>query len=1135
MRNKNAQITVFIILGMVLFISLMIGYTIKDTYVSSRFKPHIYTGTSLEAQKDSLNTYVNFCLKDVIDGHTPRDSPILRIARQGGILSNFNNFVEYNHDPDFFTDKINILCQEEEDKGCVQDILTKDRMEKDLSQNIYANFISCLDLNEFEKKGYTIKFNRTQIQINTDIAKDTITTNLYYPIKIISPENTGFTIQLDKWQYKVNKPLGRLYDLAIDIINTEDFNKDEWMINNNAQIIIQKHNPYPDTIYQLSRQKSDDLFTTKKSSRLILQFATKGINTVGQQYRYLTPSLGCCATENYCYKNTEEDNCNKINGTYNQNSDCTCPAKADYTKITQYISDCQNNKHGSSWCSYESISGNGFDYVGNRHYLNTCVDGEVIVEECRDFREELCTQSKAEQKATCRKNRWQDCIQCTTENCCENSQLRDCTWKAYLETDKKCTPTVPPGLKFWEGDNKVCNSANQKTEFRGLTTKQSWIDSTAVLCYSTGDCGNYRNIANKITKDGFRNTDASESEYTYLRDNNFNNDNVAIFLPLHTTEQSTLAPHEQLFKQSSTYPTTQEITLALQKLDRNKIFEEYKEENTPRPALSRCELWNPPLGSDCSRCTDNKADGMVCSEYKCKTLGKDCVFTYRRGIPQCSSRQNIDTIPPKLEIDPNVLLDNYEYEKALFPEDAPLYSGHAIYPNIQPFQLFTFGIKTDEPARCKVTYLPTTNFALLPPIWFGNSDYKTEHNISIRLPRNIELPEDFLQTNTSIIDDATIELLNEIKQGSYHLFIKCNDEFGNENKDNFFIRFKMDTEQNDITPPKIVGTIPRNNSIVSKNLNEIPINIYLNEPSECKASISNTNYENMEHDLSCVSSEYEISSEGSGSYECTSKLPFAEKYFIKCIDQPIPTATFQFIINRTQSNITEEDSKYAKIILEETINKNSYNIITSNINDLKDKVFALDKSINLRFGISKPADCKISNTDVKFEQMFQQFDCKNKQDLNISSDGITQYTNTSYFTLPDLCSTTIDITGDALLHIKCREQTTKQVNRNTATESFEYNLRKSKGLDIVGIEPSSQVDTLNPILKVVTTGDIKKDNIRCTYSNGNDEFSMRAANNIFLATTSTLNDFQAYEYTIKCTNNYGDTTSRNTKFTVIKS
>ena len=178
--------------------------------------------------------------------------------------------------------------------------------------------------------------------------------------------------------------------------------------------------------------------------------------------------------------------------------------------------------NGESWCVYDSIIGDGTDLVGSRYFREICVDGEVMVEPCADFRNEICLEGSTEtsagefRTAACRVNRWQDCVMQIDEDDCLNIDRRDCAWmppvtgmnigggsqsgvftnpsagvafsnpsasggftgNAILgggeeedgteETTSNrpggvCVPSFPPGLNFWDGTaQQDCGIANAK-------------------------------------------------------------------------------------------------------------------------------------------------------------------------------------------------------------------------------------------------------------------------------------------------------------------------------------------------------------------------------------------------------------------------------------------------------------------------------------------------------------------------------------------------------------------------------------------------------------------------------------------------------------------------------------------------
>ena len=114
-------------------------------------------------------------------------------------------------------------------------------------------------------------------------------------------------------------------------------------------------------------------------------------------------------------------------------------------------------KHGESWCVFEDAGtiNKGTNAVGSRFYKHICINGEEVLEQCADFRQEECIEDKIEttfgdfSQAACRVNRWQDCTSQTEKIDCENTDRRDCIWKAGINfltnsTDGVCVPKNSP-------------------------------------------------------------------------------------------------------------------------------------------------------------------------------------------------------------------------------------------------------------------------------------------------------------------------------------------------------------------------------------------------------------------------------------------------------------------------------------------------------------------------------------------------------------------------------------------------------------------------------------------------------------------------------------------------------------------
>ncbi|MFH1240220.1 MAG: hypothetical protein V1672_03305 [Candidatus Diapherotrites archaeon] len=166
--------------------------------------------------------------------------------------------------------------------------------------------------------------------------------------------------------------------------------------------------------------------------------------------------------------------------------------------------DGKTYKHGETWCA--NNPGSSENLPGSRHFRMVCYNGEVTVEPCADFRQEVCIQSDISgfKTAACRVNMWQDCTIQGNKKDCENKDKRDCKW-----VNDKCAPLYAPGFNTWEESDagELCAQASEtcviKYESKLLGSKKcienceclgsSWNDIQNKMCISLGDCGSKKN------------------------------------------------------------------------------------------------------------------------------------------------------------------------------------------------------------------------------------------------------------------------------------------------------------------------------------------------------------------------------------------------------------------------------------------------------------------------------------------------------------------------------------------------------------------------------------------------------------------------------------------------------------------
>ena len=168
-------------------------------------------------------------------------------------------------------------------------------------------------------------------------------------------------------------------------------------------------------------------------------------------------------------------------------------------------------KHGESWCAQsagtsEIISTNGQipripnsaneNTPGSRYFRLVCYNGDVTVESCADFRQEICIQSTITtnkgdfRTAACRVNQWQSCVGQSNQKDCENFDKRDCKWfgietkkikytsgflgltkgkEESTEQEGRCLPKFAPGFDFYKEDGDAaafCVQASAKCKVK---------------------------------------------------------------------------------------------------------------------------------------------------------------------------------------------------------------------------------------------------------------------------------------------------------------------------------------------------------------------------------------------------------------------------------------------------------------------------------------------------------------------------------------------------------------------------------------------------------------------------------------------------------------------------------------------
>ena len=293
-------------------------------------------------------------------------------------------------------------------------------------------------------------------------------------------------------------------------------------------------------------------------------------------------------------------------------------------------------------------------------------------------------------------------------------------------------------------------------------------------------------------------------------------------------------------------------------------------------------IWQPAVGGEnCLECNDLR---YGCSEYQCRASGKSCVWVndeQESGI--CVWNNSGDGKPPIIKPDESVLKIDYVYDKnnAIAPPDKGVYLKYqkATDKCVPAFTNVTLGIYTDEPAVCKADMIRQHNYdSMRFSTDQGNVPY---YNHSIFIPSSA-FPSASAFSSLGIL----------LEQGSEenYFYFRCEDVNGNSNIANFLITFCIDKGP-DLTAPIITGTsFPTNPAYVAFGNTQMPIEIYTNEPADCKWDFQDLHYDKMAYDFSNCSQEMDQYLRGV-DYGCQANLTGIQNeestvYYFRCKDQP---------------------------------------------------------------------------------------------------------------------------------------------------------------------------------------------------------------------------------------------------------
>ncbi len=289
-----------------------------------------------------------------------------------------------------------------------------------------------------------------------------------------------------------------------------------------------------------------------------------------------------------------------------------------------------------------------------------------------------------------------------------------------------------------------------------------------------------------------------------------------------------------------------------------------------------CLPWEPPLGGqNCEKC--NEDPFLPCSEYRCKSLGQACELENKGTNEEiCVWKSKNDVNAPKIT----------PWQDALKPQGlryvpdtsiSPPNTGFRILSNepgsggcLKAFTRLEFGINADEPAQCRLDFEPKNNYDEMEFLFGESNLFRLQHTEKLKTPEN---------------PPADIPPL--YKDGTYTLWARCIDANGN-GKDSAMVAFRFCVLPGpDATPPQIEGFSIEPNSPVRFEADGVPIEVYTDEPAECRWSRQDKAFGTMENTMNCARETFEINAEL--NYICSGELTGIQdmqnnEFYFRCRD-----------------------------------------------------------------------------------------------------------------------------------------------------------------------------------------------------------------------------------------------------------
>lgn len=197
MKNRIAQITLFIILGLLLFFIVGIGFYFVGNIKGEKAEEISKKVQQINLEAQPIKSYIDTCLKgSSITG-------AYRLGLQGGYYILPMEFLDtgYVTLPYYYFKGKNLIP-------------SKELIERELAGHINNELGNCIDFSIFKVQGFNISNKNPKAKVS--ISNDKTLINLNFPLVI---KKEGLTQELQDFSYELPIRLGHIHDISKDLVD----------------------------------------------------------------------------------------------------------------------------------------------------------------------------------------------------------------------------------------------------------------------------------------------------------------------------------------------------------------------------------------------------------------------------------------------------------------------------------------------------------------------------------------------------------------------------------------------------------------------------------------------------------------------------------------------------------------------------------------------------------------------------------------------------------------------------------------------------------------------------------------------------------------------------------------------------